>query len=138
MNNLDVDIQKADWLNTDQKEKLIKIYNSSNAKDSYIQALDTLNFYGNANRSKDKTPWDYKDAMIHAMRLLSLNERSKIVPAEYTPELGNLFQAIYYFFDYLDNNEFEKILDVYQLYNYPQDESINEEIDRLIKFNNLN
>ncbi|MEH6304670.1 hypothetical protein RYH73_03385 [Olivibacter sp. CPCC 100613] len=105
-------IMNADWLNDTTKANLLRVYGSVRRKDVTEQAFSLLEFDGN-----DFTPYAYKDMMILLIRCLALDEVKTIMGAYGFDTGGEMLYRLYQFFENLDGESFDKLLDIEKVYN---------------------
>lgn len=119
------DFLKADWLNDNQKSKLMAVYNTIRIKDIISQAIEFLGF----QERGFGTPGVYE--FLQAIRLwMRLCARE----AANDTELKNsyeLLERLHCFFDTLNSEDFNVILDIDKACQYPDetggyDNAINE------------
>lgn len=125
MKHLNIDIQKASWLNEVQKEKLCKAFDTIRMKDVQEQGIDLLHL------DVDRI-FSYKQAMVGLLRALAVKEVSEHLGSDRVNEIGGLVEYLLNCFSSWDCDDMQTLLDIYDIYNYGHDDT-DEKLNRLMK-----
>lgn len=120
LETLAVKLQKYDTVNSVAKTKLIDVLKTVRVGDTEDQAIGML--FSIDNRGKEYEPYNFKKMIFEIIKLISVPSVYEHLPypEEYKVH-SEMLSELFSFFDYLDNEDYDKLKRVEDILEYGEE-----------------